>query len=189
MNVRMKQTLILVMAAALWLGIVSTSALAIDRGDAREIDRNVNKSLQLFQSKYGGADRLLHRAKGVLVFGKVIQAGLGFGAQHGQGKLWAHGHDAGYYQITSGSWGLQIGAQKKDIILLFMTEQALRDFRASDGFNIGVDGNVTLIKVGAGKEIDADSIHVPIAAFIVGQKGLMLNVSLQGSKIGRLHFN
>jgi len=92
-----------------------------------------------------------------------------------------------YYTIAAASFGLQFGAQKKDIILLFMNNQVLQDFRNSSGWTAGVDGTVTLVTVGAEGSINTTTLNEPILAFVVGQTGLMAGVSLEGSKITKLH--
>jgi lipid-binding SYLF domain-containing protein len=51
---------------------------------------------------------------------------------------------------------------------------------------VGVDGSVVLIDVGANASIDTSKINQPIVGFVVGQKGLMYNLTLEGSKISKL---
>ena len=82
--------------------------------------------------------------------------------------------------------GFQLGAQKKDVILVFLQQQALEDFRASSGWKAGVDGSVALIDIGAGGSVDTARVREPIIGFVVGQKGLMYNLTLEGSKITEL---
>jgi lipid-binding SYLF domain-containing protein len=91
-----------------------------------------------------------------------------------------------YYSTAGASVGFQLGAQKKSIILLFMTGQALQGFRDSQGWEVGVDGSVALVEFGAGKEFDTTNIKDPIIGFVFGNKGLMFNLSLEGSKISRI---
>jgi lipid-binding SYLF domain-containing protein len=67
-----------------------------------------------------------------------------------------------------------------------MTEGSLTKFRESSGWKAGVDGSVALIDIGAGKSIDTTNIKEPIVGFVVGQKGLMYNLTLEGSKISKL---
>jgi len=50
-----------------------------------------------------------------------------------------------------------------------------------------VDGSVALIKVGAGGSIDTTNIKDPVVAFVFGQKGLMYNLTLEGSKFTKLN--
>jgi lipid-binding SYLF domain-containing protein len=67
-----------------------------------------------------------------------------------------------------------------------MTPQSLQKFRDSSGWKVGVDGSVALIDLGAGKTIDSGNIKDPVVGFIFGSKGLMYNLTLEGSKISKL---
>jgi lipid-binding SYLF domain-containing protein len=63
-----------------------------------------------------------------------------------------------------------------------MQDEALKKFRASSGWKAGVDESVALITVGAGEAIDTTNIKDPIVGFVYDQKGLMANLTLEGSK-------
>ncbi len=152
----------------------------------QEIDANVNKAMANFNHEVQGAAGLLKSAKGVLVFAGVIKAGFGIGGEYGEGSLRRHGKTLDYYSIGAASIGFQLGVQKKDVILIFMQDQALKRLQESDGWKVGVDGSVAVVKVGAGGAIDSETLKKPILAFIVGQKGLMYNLTLEGSKITKL---
>ena len=91
-----------------------------------------------------------------------------------------------YYNTAAGYGGLQLGGQKKDIILVFMQDEALNKFRESSGWKVGVDGSVALVDLGAGASIDTTKIKEPIVGFIFDQKGLMFNLTLEGSKFTKL---
>jgi lipid-binding SYLF domain-containing protein len=69
---------------------------------------------------------------------------------------------------------------------MFLTKDALAKFRTSEGWKAGVDGSVALLKVGAGDSIDTENVNDPIIAFIFGQKGLMYNLTLEGSKFTKM---
>jgi len=153
---------------------------------AKEIDAKVDAALDRFFGEVKGAKELFQKAQGVCVFAGVIKAGLGIGGEYGEGALRIDGKTADYYSIASGSFGLQFGAQKKDVIIVFMTGGSLTKFRESSGWKAGVDGSVALIDIGAGKSIDTTTIKEPIVGFVVGQKGLMYNLTLEGSKISKL---
>lgn len=79
-----------------------------------------------------------------------------------------------------------MGAQAKSIVVLFTNESALEKFRASEGWKVGVDGSVALVDLGVGKAVDTNNIKDPIVGFIFGQKGLMYNLTLEGSKFTKL---
>lgn len=151
-----------------------------------ELDASVNAALDRFYKQVNGARDLVQKAKGVLVFAGVIKAGIGVGGEYGEGALRIGGRTSAYYSIAAASIGLQLGAQKKDIIIVFLEDSALRKFQASEGWRVGVDGSVVLIDVGANASIDTTRINQPIVGFVVGQKGLMYNLTLEGSKISRL---
>jgi len=91
-----------------------------------------------------------------------------------------------YYNIASASFGLTIGAQKKDIIIAFMTDEALKKFRATQGWEAGVDGNLALWDIGAGTRLDTTTMKDPIVAFVFDSKGFMADLSLKGAKITKL---
>jgi lipid-binding SYLF domain-containing protein len=96
------------------------------------------------------------------------------------------GKTVDYYSIVSGSFGYQIGAQKKDILLVFITEEALNKFRSSENWQAGVDGTVALLDIGAEGSIDTTKVKQPIVGFVFGQKGLMAGLSIEGSKFTKL---
>ena len=153
---------------------------------AREIDVSVDVALERFHKEVKGAAEFLRAAKGVLVLPKVIKGGFWLGGEYGEGALRIDGKTVDYYNIASASFGLTFGGQQKDIIVIFMQEDALRKFRASEGREAGVDGNVALITVGAGATVDTSTIQDPIVGFVFGVKGLMVDASLKGSKFTKL---
>jgi lipid-binding SYLF domain-containing protein len=152
-----------------------------------EIDANVRATLDQFFHEIWSSRELANKAAAILIFPTVVKAGFGIGGEYGEGALHIRGRTAGYYNIISGSIGFQFGAQARSVIIMFMTESALADFQRTDGWKIGVDGSVTIIAVGAGGAIDTNSIRSPVIGFIFDQKGLMYNLTLEGSKITRIH--
>ena len=153
---------------------------------AREIDVSVEVALERFKSEVKGANEFLANAKGVLVIPNVIRVGFGLGGEYGEGALIVEGKTVDYYSTAAGSFGFQIGAQSKNIVIIFMEENSLAKFRNSLGWRAGVDGSVVLVDTGAGTSIDTDNIKDPIVGFVFGLKGLMVNLSLEGSKFTKL---
>jgi len=68
-----------------------------------------------------------------------------------------------------------------------MTEDALDEFRSSDGWEAGVDGSVALVEFGTGGEISSNSAQAPIIGFIFSNKGLMYNLTFEGSKMTKIN--
>ncbi|MGI9265084.1 MAG: YSC84-related protein, partial [Gammaproteobacteria bacterium] len=144
-------------------------------------------ALEQFRSQIKGADNFLSSAKGILVFPSVFKAGFVLGGEYGEGALRIDGRTVDYYNTAGASFGFQIGAQTKTIVVAFMQQEALDKFRASSGWEAGVDGSVAVIEIGVGGSLDSNNIRDPIVGFVFGNKGLMFNVTLEGSKFTRLN--
>lgn len=161
----------------------AATALAASAG---ELNREADKTLEVFKEEVSGAEVFLDQAAGYLVFPKVYKAGIGVGAETGEGVLRVGGSTVAYYRTSSASVGLQLGAQAKSIVIVFMTTESLNKFRKSEGWKVGVDGSVALVDIGVGKTIDSQNIKDPVVGFIFGSKGLMYNLTLEGSKFTKL---
>jgi lipid-binding SYLF domain-containing protein len=153
---------------------------------AKEIDASVDHALDLFNDEVFAAKEMLSKAKGILVFPKVIKGGIGFGAEYGVGALRIDGKTVDYYNIIGGSFGFQLGGQVRSVYLLFMEDYKLKDFRDSSGWKAGIDGSIALITIGADGSVDTTKTDQPIIAFVLGQKGLMYNLTLEGSKFNKI---
>jgi lipid-binding SYLF domain-containing protein len=160
------------------LGAVPASA-----DSKAEIDANIQVALADFYEKSPAGRILAEKAVGVLVFPRVLKAGIGIGGEYGEGALLVGGQPAAYYSTASASIGLQLGAQIKSQVVLFMEQQALEQFRDSDGWEAGVDGSIVLIEFGAAEDINTQSIREPIIGFIFSNRGLMYNLTFEGSKL------
>jgi lipid-binding SYLF domain-containing protein len=183
------------LAAAIALAGCSTTASVTKPGDdshpqsaesRHAIDVGYQETLDRLYTTTPGSRELVAKARGVLVFPRVISAGLVVGGAYGEGQLREHGRVDGYYRTTTGSVGWQIGAQSRALVFLFMTEDSLQRFRASKGFSGGVDASVAVLKVGANGAIDANAAMEPTVAFVMTNAGLMANLSLEGTKVTRI---
>lgn len=176
-----------VLTICLILMSASFSVSDSQAASAKEIDVSVDVALENFVKQVKGGTEFLNSAKGILVFPNVYKAGLFWlGGEYGEGALRTGGRTVDYYSTAAGAFGPQLGAQKKTLILVFMQNEALKKFRESPGWEIGVDGSVALIDIGVGDSIDSTTIKEPIVAFVFNQKGLMGNLTLEGAKFTRL---
>ncbi len=173
----------LLLAGVVGTLLVSGVALA---SSADKIDREVANTISVFKDEVNGSEVFLTQAAGYLVFPKVYKAGFVFGAETGEGALIVAGKTIDYYRTSAGSWGLQAGAQARSVVIAFMTEDSLSKFRNSTGWKVGVDGSIALVDVGVGKTIDTKNIRDPVVGFIFGSKGLMYNLTFEGSKFSKL---
>ena len=153
---------------------------------AAEIDADANQTLNRFYKEVNGAKELTSSAKGLLVMSGVTKGGFVVAGTYGQGALRMSGKTVGYYNLVAGSYGFTIGVQQMDIILAFMTQEALNQFKNVDGWEVGVTGNVAMIDVGGGKRLDTTSLQDAVVAFVFDPKGLMFDVSLKGAKFTRI---
>jgi lipid-binding SYLF domain-containing protein len=173
----------MVVCFAVMFAVVAEVAHAKTKG---EINASVNAAMSRFKKQVKGADEYLKVAKGVLVMPNVTKAGFIVGGQYGQGALKVGGKTVDYYSLAAGSLGFQIGAEKYDMVIIFATEEALKKFRASDGWEAGADAEVTMIAVGADVPVSTMVSQHPILGFIIDQKGLMAGVSIKGAKFTKI---
>jgi lipid-binding SYLF domain-containing protein len=122
----------------------------------------------------------------MLIFPSVIAAGFGVGGQYGEGVLRSGRSALGYYNLASVSVGLQVGAQSKAIVFLFLTQESLDQFRNANGWSAGADASVAVLRTGANGQIDVNAVTAPVAAFVMTNSGLMANLTLEGTKITRM---
>lgn len=155
---------------------------------ATSLTASVDATLKKFKGDTIGGGLITKMAKGVLVFPSIVKVGvLGIGGQYGEGALVTEGTKiSDYYNLVSASFGFQLGAQAYSMIICFLTEESLQDFRVSQGWKIGVDASVAVIKLGMGAKIDTDNIKESVVAFVFDNEGLMYSLTLEGTKISRI---
>jgi lipid-binding SYLF domain-containing protein len=152
----------------------------------QEIDASVKACLDRFYKQVKGGKEIAAKAKGVLVMPNVVKAGFIVGGEYGEGAMRIGGKTVSYYNIASGSLGMQIGGESRDFVILFMTDEVLKQFQASQGWEAGLDGNVALVTMGAGDRADLTRMYDPIIAFVFDVKGLMADISLRGAKFTKI---
>ena len=151
-----------------------------------ELAIEIPATIQVFKREVRGGGRFLSRAAGYLVFPNVYKAGFWFGGEYGEGALLVRGKVVDYYNTVGASFGLQLGVQRKSIIVVFLTQRALRDFRRSDGWKVGVDGSVAIAKWGVGEDINNIDFKDPVVGFVFSNQGLMFNITLEGAKFTKI---
>jgi lipid-binding SYLF domain-containing protein len=152
-----------------------------------EIDAEVRQTITNFYQQTNAGESLAKKAAGMLVFPNVVKAGIGVGGEFGEGALVVKGKTVAYYNIAAASIGLQLGVQARSEVVLFMNNDVLSRFQKSEGWKAGVDGSVAVATLGAGGSIDSDTAKKPIIGFIFSNKGLMYNLTFEGSKITRIN--
>ena len=179
-------SIIAIFIMALYVSFSLLFPIVASAASSEEINVGVDATLKRFGNEVTGGSEFLKKANGVLVFPKVIKAGVGIGGEYGEGALRIAGKTVEYYSTAAASIGLQLGAQTKSIVLVFLTNNALSNFRKSDGWKAGVDGSVALVEWGVGEDINTIDIKDPVVGFVFGNKGLMFNLTLEGSKFTKI---
>jgi lipid-binding SYLF domain-containing protein len=177
-------------AAAFFLAGCTTnkgwSATPVEQKGA--IDSGVDATMTTLYSSVPGSSELARKARGILVFPKVVAAGLVVGGEFGRGALRIDGRTVDYYKTTSVSVGLQAGAQSKALVFMFMTQDALDRFLSGSGWTAGVDASVAMLKVGANGTLDTSSASAAVVAFALANEGLMAAATVDGTKVSKLDF-
>jgi lipid-binding SYLF domain-containing protein len=182
-SIKFQWSIRIIFLTAVFSVLITNSLLA---KTAKEIDASVDVAIQRFYKQVKGAKDYVKASKGMLVMPNIVKGAFILGGEYGEGALRIGGKSVDYYNTVSGSIGFQIGGQKKDIILLFMTDEALKKFRESKGWEAGLDGNVALITVGGGERADTTTSKDPVVGFVFDAKGLIADISLKGAKFSKV---
>jgi lipid-binding SYLF domain-containing protein len=151
-----------------------------------EIDGSADRALKHFYMLNPSHRDLVGKAAGVLIFGRVTKAGAGVAGEFGEGVLRVHGQTVDYYSVGSASVGLTLGVARHREIILFMTQDALDHFTNSKGWSAGGDSAIAVVSKGAGGQYDAATMGKPILGFVFGEKGLIGDLSLEGTKVTKI---
>jgi lipid-binding SYLF domain-containing protein len=169
------------------LGTTAIPTTAAFAASSAQISRDADSALRALYAAQPKARQLGQHAKAILIFPKIIKAGLLIGGQGGDGVLRVGGQIDGYYNIAAASLGLQAGAQRFSYALFFMNDAALQYLQKSDGWSIGSGPSVVVVDKGAAASLTSTTLTQDVYAVPFGQKGLMAGIGLEGSKITRIH--
>jgi lipid-binding SYLF domain-containing protein len=150
---------------------------------AEDLDVDSRQALQTLYKSTPFAESISHNAKAILVFPKIIKAGLVFGGSYGEGVLLKDKKVENYYNSVTGSWGLQAGAQSYGYAVFLMTDKAVDYIRKSKGWEVGVGPTVVMVDEGVAKNLSSTTVKDDAYAFIFDQQGLMAGISIEGTKI------
>jgi lipid-binding SYLF domain-containing protein len=170
------------LAALLSMTLAAPAAAA----DTKSIDRDSAAALKSLYDKTPAAKALGAKAKGVLVFPRIVKAGFIVGGQGGEGAFLKNGKTLGYFGTGGMSIGFQAGAQSFGYALFFMSDSAVEHVKNSDGWEIGVGPSVVVVDAGMARALTTTTAHSDIYAFFFDQKGLMAGMGLQGTKIYKI---
>jgi len=169
---------------AMLLFAAAPGAMAADEEDAQGIVDKSRVTLSGFMrdKDYEFLHRYIRKAKGVLIYPQVLKAGFIFGGSGGNGVLLMKDDKTGdwsdpvFYTLGSVSFGLQIGGEAAEVVLLVMSQKGV-DSLLTSKFKLGGDTSIALGPVGAGAKSDVTADFVSFAK----SKGLYAGLNLDGS--------
>jgi len=175
-----------VLAFCLLLAATMAPPQAAVAASATELSTDGKAALERLYAESDRARRYGQNAKAILVFPRIVKAGLVVGGQSGEGVLFVNGEPTGYYRISAASVGLQAGGQTFGYVLFLMNDEAVSYLREHDGWAIGTGPNVVVYNEGAAAAANSTTLREDIVAFPFDQRGLMAGVDLEGSRISKL---
>ena len=177
-----QQTLMVAAAALLVGGFAGPAAAAT----AEDLDKDAAQALAALYKTNPVAEVIAKKARAILVFPKIVKAGLVFGGSYGEGVLMKGGHVTDYFNSVSASWGWQAGAESYAYVVFLMSDKAVRYLDKSKGWEFGVGPSLVLVNEGVAKNLSTSTLKGDAYAFIDDQQGLMASLSIEGTKISRI---
>jgi lipid-binding SYLF domain-containing protein len=174
---------LLATAAVLLVGAVASPVWA---ATAQDLDRDAAQALQTLYKINPAADAVSKKAKAILVFPKIVKAGLVFGGSYGEGVLMKGSRVIDYYNSVSASWGWQAGAESYAYVVFLMNDKAVNYLAKSKGWEFGVGPTLVMVDEGVAKNLSTSTLKKDAYAFITDQQGLMASLSIEGTKISRI---
>jgi lipid-binding SYLF domain-containing protein len=170
-------------------GFVATSLVTLSgtapaaAASADQLIRDADAALDQLYAEQPKARKLANKAQAILVFPRIYKAGFLVGVQTGDGVLFEGGVPAGFYNTSSGSYGLQAGVQAFSLAMFFMNASALTYLSNSAGWSVGAGPSVVVVDQGMAKSMTSTTLTEDVYAIPFGQQGLMAGVGIEGSKI------
>ena len=173
--------------AALILTLSGPAMAAFTAEDAATLKTEALQTLEKFQADTKGVEGVFADAKGVLVCPKITKIGAVIGVEGGKCVLTVGDGDPIFYQTRGLKAGAIIGVQSHSMILVINTDQALAKFtEGKREWELGVDASFAVATIAAGGDLDTTNLKKAIVAFIFGEKGLMADLSFEGSSFTKL---
>jgi lipid-binding SYLF domain-containing protein len=168
-----------------------TPAIAENKYDAQRLVERAQITFEDFMhdSNYSWLQKNLDNAKGVLIFPEVLKGGFIWGGSGGTGVLLIRDERTGqwsqpaFYTMGSVTFGLQIGGEASEVLMLAMTQKAI-DSLFSSSFKLGAGVSVAVGPVGAGANASAGipSVRADFLTF-AKSKGLYGGLNLEGAVV------
>ena len=153
---------------------------------ANDLNKDAAQALQALYKDRPVAEVISKKAKAMLVFPKVVKAGLVFGGSYGEGVLLQGDKASVYYNSVSATWGWQAGAESYAYVVFLMSDKAVQYLVKSRGWELGVGPSLVVVNEGIAKNLSTSTLKNDAYAFVTDQQGLMVSLSIEGTKISRI---
>ena len=187
----MLSTALLVLASVNWVAAQTSDETG--RKDQSDIEKRINSAATVLNEVMGEKDKaipdkIMHDAKCVAVVPSMVKIAVGFGGNHGRGVATCR-TETGWsapapLSITGGSWGLQIGGQAVDLVMLVMNQKGMDDLLSSK-FKIGAAASAAAGPVGREASGNTDWKMKAEMLTYSRARGVFAGVDLNGAKISQ----
>jgi lipid-binding SYLF domain-containing protein len=176
-----------------WLTAQTTDTSTDSKNNDTDIQKRIRNAAQVLDEIMGIKekaipDKIMSDAECVAVVPSMVKIAIGFGGSHGKGVATcrtANGWSApAPLSITGGSWGLQIGGQAIDLVMLVMNQKGM-DALLSSKFKIGGDASAAAGPVGRSAEASTDWKMKAEVLTYSRARGVFAGIDLSGAKIAQ----
>ncbi|HYR52758.1 MAG TPA: lipid-binding SYLF domain-containing protein [Candidatus Dormibacteraeota bacterium] len=178
--------------AALAVTLLAGPGTAVAKDDPAKYGTKLTEAKQVFTELMTSADqkvpqKLLDNAKCIVVIPDMVKGAIGFGARWGSGVMSCRGAQGWsapiFVSLKGGSWGLQIGAEKTDLVLFFMNEKGAHSLVTKSKFTLGGNATIAAGPLGRSGEAATDlNLNAEIYSY-AKSKGLFAGISLEGASL------
>ena len=172
--------------------LVTSMAWSADDKDRSDIDKRLEASANVLNEIMATPDKaipdkVMSDAKCIAVIPSMVKIAVGFGGSHGKGVATcrtASGHWSAPapITITGGSWGLQLGGQAVDLVLVVTNDDGMQHLLSSK-FKLGADASAAAGPVGRDAGADTDwKLRAEVLTYSRA-RGLFAGIDLNGSAV------
>lgn len=166
--------------------VLASTGIGAWAASAEDLGKDATQALDTLYQANPLAATVGKKAKAILVFPKIVKAGLVFGGSYGEGVLLKGGQVNQYFNSVSASWGWQAGAESYAYVVFLMSDKVIKYIEKSKGWEFGVGPSLVLVDEGVARNLTTTTLKSDAYAFITDQKGLMASLSIEGTKISRI---
>jgi len=177
--------------AVLGGGLLLTTSLAwsADKSDLEKRIDNAAKVLEEIMATPDKSipDKVMNEAKCIAVIPSMVKVAIGFGGSHGKGVATCRNENGKWsapapITITGGSWGLQLGGQAVDLVMIVTNDQGMQHLLSSK-FKLGADASAAAGPVGRDAGADTDwKLKAEVLTYSRA-RGLFAGIDLNGSAV------